>query len=291
MGASHVSHYMDLAPIGEAALVAGLGLFGYWTGRWCAGLPRPYWTLGYFLPLTIVFVLWLGRFHDFELTAPMSWLLVGRMEFALAAPIVTLLLSTPLSRLQRPQTRRLVVLFMILLAGMSGVWPFLAPALNRGELTRLPTRFDPDGVCLQSTDYTCGPAAAVTVLQSLGLSAREGELALLARTSRGTGTPPDLLRDALADRYGRDGLICEYRHFHSLAELREALPAVVVMKFTLLVDHYVAILKIDDEEVVIGDPLTGVRRLNPAEFSRQWRRSGLVLRRPSTSSWPNSRAQ
>lgn len=269
---------MYLTPFVEAAAVAGLGLLGYWAGRWFAGLPRLYWTLGYFVPLGMVIIMWLGRFQDFELTAPMSWLLVGRTEFALAAPIVTLILSTPLSRLKRPQTRRLVVFFMILLAGMSGVWPFLAPAVNHGELTRLRTRLDRSGICLQGTEYTCGPAAAVTILHRLGLPAEEGELALLARTSAGTGTPPDLLRDALLDRYAKAGLGCEYRHFQDLAELRATGPAIVVMKYALFVDHYVAIMEISEKEVVIGDPLAGVRRLNHWEFLRQWRRSGLVFR-------------
>jgi hypothetical protein len=52
--------------------------------------------------------------------------------------------------------------------------PFLAPAFNRGYLAGLKTRIDADGVCRQSSEYTCGPAAAVTALRKLGLPAEEG---------------------------------------------------------------------------------------------------------------------
>jgi predicted double-glycine peptidase len=269
---------MHLLPFFEAASVAGLGYLGYRAGRWCAQLPAPYWTAGYFAPLGLVALLWLGRFGDLELTAPMSWLLAGRTEIALAAPIITLILSTPLSRLASEKTRRLVVLFMIVLTSLSAVWPFLAPVVNRNELQQLQTRVDRNGICLQGTDYTCGPAAAVTILRGFGLPAEESQLALLAGTSSGTGTPPDLLRDALLERYAGTGLGCDYRHFKDMDELRGAGPAVVLMKYGLFVDHYVALLQIDAKDVIVGDPLFGVRHLSHWEFKRLWRRTGLVFR-------------
>lgn len=68
--------------------------------------------------------------------------------------------------------------------------------------------------CLQSNDYNCGPAAAVTALRKLGLPAEEGEIAILAHTSSATGTPPDVLARALQDRYEKEGLASHYRIFH-----------------------------------------------------------------------------
>jgi predicted double-glycine peptidase len=49
--------------------------------------------------------------------------------------------------------------------------PFLVPALIKERLSNLTTRLDSNGICYQSTDYTCGPAAAVTALRRLGLQA------------------------------------------------------------------------------------------------------------------------
>jgi hypothetical protein len=57
-------------------------------------------------------------------------------------------------------------------------------------------RVDGDGVCRQSSHYTCGPASAVTVLRKLGLPAEEGEIAILSHTSALTGTEPDVLAKA-----------------------------------------------------------------------------------------------
>jgi predicted double-glycine peptidase len=67
--------------------------------------------------------------------------------------------------------------------------------------------------CRQSTDYTCGPAAAVTALRKLGFPAEEGQIAIVSYTSATTGTPPDILAEALRKYYGKDGLIVEYRPF------------------------------------------------------------------------------
>src|SRR5215471_20022654 len=96
------------------------------------------------------------------------------------------------------------------------ITPFLAPAFNRGYLSRLETRVDANGVCRQSNDYTCAPAAAVTALRKLGLPAEEGELAILAHTSSLTGTEPDVLASELQKRYGAQNLLAQYRAFHDL---------------------------------------------------------------------------
>jgi len=92
---------------------------------------------------------------------------------------------------------------------------------NRKEFSQLHTRINGEGICLQNTGYTCGPAS-VTMLRRLGFSAEEGENAVLSQTSSFTGTPPDLLAGALRQKYGRDGLIMDYRFFKNLDELQQA---------------------------------------------------------------------
>jgi len=69
-----------------------------------------------------------------------------------------MVLTTPLSRLPLRRDRILVAVLMVALVGGTSVWPFLAPAFNQRELAALRTRLDADGVCLQGTGYTCGPA-------------------------------------------------------------------------------------------------------------------------------------
>jgi len=158
-------------------------------------------------------------------------------------------------------------------------WPFLAPAFNRNKLASLETRIDADGVCLQNTDYTCGPASAVTALRRLGFPAQEGEIAIWCKTSTAIGTPPDILCGTLRRRYGADGLACDYRVFKSVGELNRSGYTLALMKFAFLVDHYVTVLEVGDESITVADPLMGRRTLTHAGFAQQWRFVGVVLRR------------
>lgn len=53
------------------------------------------------------------------------------------------------------------------------------------------------------------------------------------------------------------------------------------MKFAFLVDHYVAVLEVDDHTVTVGDPLNGKQVLSHAEFVGKWRFVGVTLKRKS----------
>ena len=64
-----------------------------------------------------------------------------------------------------------------------------------------------------------------------------------------------------------------------MTELRGLGPTLVIVKFGLLLDHWLCVLEVTDTEVVVGDPLSGLTRLTHAEFAERWRRIGIVLRR------------
>src|SRR5205823_6175040 len=128
--------------------------------------------------------------------------------------------------------------------------PFITPAFNRGYLASLQTKLDDDGVCLQNTLYTCGPAASVTALGRLGFSATEGEIAILAHTSRFAGTEPDVLRSALLERFGKEGLTCDYRYYKSIKDLESDGVYIARMKHSLFTDHYVAVLSVTPSNLV-----------------------------------------
>src|SRR5437899_774790 len=186
----------------EAMLVALLAFLGLGLGLWFSRLPRPYWAIGYFIPLFLIFLYGLAvRKPAFSLVPPISWMMAGRNKFAVIGFISTMVLTTPLSRLKPLRARVLVCTLMTIVVFFMSVWPFLAPAFNYRHLRSLRTRFDRYGICHQSNDYNCGPAAAVTALRRLGFPAEEGEIAILAHTSSATGTPPDILARALQTRY------------------------------------------------------------------------------------------
>jgi hypothetical protein len=268
-----------LTPWFESLVVVLVALLAFLVARWFSRLPRRYWLIGYVLPLSLILLYCVAIFEpELAVVPPISWTMIGRSRFVCFNVITTMLLSAPLTRLPHKRNRVVVCVLIAVLTAMSVV-PFLAPAFNRRYLVSLKTRLDGDGVCRQSSEYTCAPAAAVTALRKLGLPAEEGELAILAHTSSLTGTEPDVLAKVLQKHYRTNGLTVEYRAFKNLDELSNACPAVAVMAFNALQDHCVAILGLHTNGVLVADPLTGLGVVPAEEFERKWLFAGIVLKR------------
>ena len=255
-------------------------LAGAALGRWFGQQKTPWWAFGYFIPLAIV-LMYAVAFHfpSLMFTPPVSWLTMGLKKFAVLGFVETMILTTPLSRLPQRRDRKSLAVLMAVLAFFVGVWPFLAPAFARPQLAQLKTKMDENGVCLQTTDYTCGPAAAVTALYQLGFNAEEGDVAIASGTSNQEGTQTDLLAAALTEKYGRQGLLVKCRAFKNVEELRSAGVTLAVVKYSLLVDHWVAVLRVTKDLVIIGDPAGGLVKMSYSEFAERWRFIGIVLTR------------
>jgi hypothetical protein len=262
-------------------LVAVLGIV---LGRAFSRLRRPCWILGYFVPLVLMAALVVPRFANSLAFVPPFYWLVGRLKFVILCLAVTMGLTTPLSRLPRKCEKLMICLLMAVVVTWFSVLPFLVPALIKDRLLNLRTSVDSDGVCLQTTDYTCGPAAAVTALGKLGLPANEGEIAVLSHSSPITGTLPRCLYTALQNHYSGEGLKCRYRYFKSLAELADAGITLVVVRNTFLTDHCVAVLDVSNGTVTVADPVVGKVLLPRKHFEKIWRFSGIVLERESAQS-------
>lgn len=266
----------------EAIAATSFALAGILIGYLFSRLPKPYWTFGYFIPLALVLIYGVAdHFPTLSFTPPVSWMMMGRQKFALMGFIAALILTTPLSRVPKKRDRFVVGLLLAVMVFSLTVWPFICPAFDRKELAHLQTRFDRDGICEQTTDYTCGPAAAVTALRKLGFPAEEGRIAILAETSSIDGTTPDLLAEALQTEYGKDGLIAECRPFRDISELKQAGLTLAVVKFNLVEDHWVAVLEVTDGQVIIGDPFSGLVKMPYENFLKKWRFVGIVLKRKS----------
>ena len=235
--------------------------------------------IGYFIPLGLILLYCIAIFEpQLTMLPPLSWMLIGRCRFVCFNFIATMVLSAPLARLPQKRNRIVVCLLIAVLTSLSIV-PFLAPAFNRSYLASLKTRVDPDGVCRQSNEYTCGPAAAVTALRKLGFPAEEGEIAILAHTTSLTGTEPDVLAKVLRQRYGAAGLVAEYRAFKSIEELKDAGLTVAILKFNALQDHCVTIFGVQTNGVSVADPLTGLNIVPTEGFEEKWQFVGIVLKR------------
>jgi len=258
-------------------LLIGVGI---WLGRVFSGFKKSYWILGFLVPLSLILLITVTlRFHRFIFTPPFSWLVAGRREYVIFAVAVAMMLMTPLSRLRQKRVRILVMIIMVLGATRHAVLPILWPVFLHHQLSQLVTVFSPDGVCLQQTQYTCGPASGVTALAQLGINADEGRIAIRAHSSPVAGTPVDMLSETLQNLYGSEGIICTVRLFDSINQLKTAVPTIAVIKFTFWIDHYVTVLEVADDKVIVGDPLQGKVDFSYGEFSGIWRFSGIVISR------------
>jgi hypothetical protein len=264
----------------ETAGVVLIALFGVYTGRLFSRFQKPWWVLGYLIPAGLIAMLALVRFDPaLTFVRPFVWIAVGRIRFVTLSLAVSMGLTVPLSRLPYRFEKFIVCLLMAGFVIWFSVLPFLIPAVIRERLSNLQTHYDANGICRQTTDYTCGPAAAVTALGRLGLAAEEGELAVLSYSSPILGTLPACLSSALQNRYRADGLRCRYRHFDSIHQLRSAGLTLAVVREAFFKDHCLTVLDVSEDAVTVADPVTGVRLMPHKQFEKIWRFSGIVLER------------
>ncbi len=270
--------------VGTVSVVL-VALLGIWLGRLSSRFQKSYWLLGCSLPIVLLVMLILTRYNNsLHFVKPFSWIAIGRARFIILSLAVSMGLTVPLSRLPYKFEKLIVCLLMAGFVVWFSVLPLLSPALVKDHLANLSTRFDVNGICRQTTDYTCGPAAAVTALGRLGLAAQEGELAVLSYSSPMTGTLPTCLSEAIENRYRADGLTCRYRHFDSVDQLRDAGITLAMVKEAFLMDHCLTVLDVSEDAVTVADPVTGTRLMPHSQFEKIWRFSGIVLDRDSVQS-------
>jgi len=264
----------------ETAGVVQIALLGIILGRVFQGFKKTYWAGGYFLSLLLIAILVLARYNcAVHFVPPFCWIAVGRTRFVVLSFAITMGLTTPLSRLPCKWEKVAICILMGVSVTWFSVLPFLVPALIKNNLFNLKTRLDSNDICKQSTNYTCGPATAVTALRKLGLPANEGEIAVLSHSSPVTGTLVLCLCKALENRYAADGLKCQYRHFDSIAQLKDAGITLAVVKNAFLLDHCVAVLEVSDQTITVADPVAGRKSMSHKQFEKIWRFSGIVLKR------------
>ncbi len=267
----------------ETIAVIAISTAGIYLGRRASHLSGCRWLLVYAFPLLILAALLIGRFGHSICEVPfLTQIAASRVKFVLTSLAVTMGLIMPLPLLPRRWERIAVTAIMVVLLAWFTVLPFIMPAFIEHRLEKLQTRITADGLCLQSTAYTCAPAAAVTALNRLGIKAEEGRLAIRARTTPVTGTLPQSLSLAMRDLYASRGLTCRYRQFHSIADLEDAGLTLAVVKDSLLNDQCVTILDISHEAVTVADPAIGKIAIPRDRFELMWRHSGIVLARTTS---------
>lgn len=265
----------------KVLLIAAIGVG---LGRLCSRRGRTALCMGYCLPLAALVLLTLGRCGIFG--SPGGWLggvFFGQPRFLVLSLVIPAGVMTLLPFLPHRVERIAIVVGLVGFIACFSIYPILAPALIRDGLLRTPNHTDSLGVCLQTRPYTCGPAAAVTALNELGLPAHEGRIAAFASSAPVIGTLPWDLCNALDRQYGPQGLRCEFRRFETLDELKSAGLTLAMVRSGTLTNHCVAVLAMNDDQVIVADPSLGKLHMSLAQFAAEWRHTGITLRRDTAS--------
>jgi predicted double-glycine peptidase len=238
----------------ENLLILSLALLGIALAWFSRRLKEPYSYLGDFICLA-AFVLILN-----ETFAGFTKLMVFGFFLIWAGLNVIL-------RLEARRLKVLSTILLVLIFTRSCFMPIFLPWFEEAKHQALVTEINQDGICIQTTGYTCVPSAAVTCLKQLGLKAEVAELTLASRCCSMRGTSMAKMAEVLDEKYPDKTI--RFKNLKNLTEIK-ILPAMVSVEYALLADHAVALLEMDENSVVIGDPLIGRRVYTRKEFKDMW---------------------
>lgn len=256
--------------VGQIVAIIAAALAGWWVGRREMRLWRPI-----AIAATVAMLTWpLMRLFPAHV---IRWLGAQSVMFIEVTGIVipAVLLFAIAARNIRTAGQRRAILLLIPVCCLyfvrNGVWMVRPPLDDLGPMQIQ------DGICRQSTGYTCVAASLVTLLDRHGYQASETQMARLSYTEAGWGTTDSRALVALHKRLAGEPVeICyEVMDYHRLTLVPK--PCVVPIRWSYFVSHMVPILAANDEAVVIADPLDGVCEKSPEEFLEVWHKRGIYL--------------
>lgn len=150
------------------------------------------------------------------------------------------------------------------------VAPYAKPLIRPLNKTQLTEQWK-DGVCLQSTPSTCGPASAATIASSLGRRVTEAELAEESFTYVG-GTENWYLVRALRKR----GFETEFKPTAPNAEVFPT-SAIAGVRLPQGTGHFIALIAQENSTYIASDPLIGRFTATLAELKSNYQFTGFFL--------------
>jgi hypothetical protein len=247
----------------------GLLLAACWAaGLWIGGRSKSAALAAAALTLCLIFLRVLFRFRP-ELEYPLlSSSLYSSIRPLWIFPFVLISLGIEARRMRRWPLRAAVGIATLALFALALQEPWARATFDPGKYRGAP---DGDGVCRETQAYTCGPAAAATLLTQIGIRTNEQEMERLCRATPVTGTDEIAVCCALRTRLSGTGLrvTLERPGLDRLA--RQLRPVLARIRADLLRDHWVVLLAMNDRTAILGDPVLGKVQVPVSEFCAAWR--------------------
>lgn len=135
-----------------------------------------------------------------------------------------------------------------------------------------------DGIVLQQSPYSCGAGALTTVLRMKGYpDITEADAVIALRIVPVLGTEPDCVPPAVENlTQGEFYGVVKYCPLNKLDAIE--LPYISPLKHRGLMGHYVAILEVRGNEVIIGDPLSGKKTISKSDLAKKWKNTVIELK-------------
>ncbi len=149
--------------------------------------------------------------------------------------------------------------------------PYAKPILRPPRWSQFQDRWS-DGVCLQTSESSCGPACVATLLRKLGKPATEKEIAQESFTCR-SGTENWYLARTLR----RHGVNVEFVFVPSQPW---PIPSIAGVRLTSLGNsgHFITVLGREGDNYIIGDPLEGRLVLSKSALEANYAFTGFFMR-------------
>lgn len=160
-------------------------------------------------------------------------------------------------------SRWLGVVLLIVLLGI----PYIKPIIR-------PLTIDKENgwsgeVCLQSTGATCGPASLATIFNVFGIHKQEYEIAKASYSSNSGTEIWYLLRYAKSNGLN---YTCSIKK-----SIMEVHPPAIVGVYLGNIGHFITVLEIQPDSVIVGDPLDGRNEYPKEKFDQVYRMDGFVV--------------
>jgi hypothetical protein len=202
--------------------------------------------------------IWLYAFRSIpgsELTAAGAGFLAGLLQGGLSK----------WEGFQKTAGKRLFAIFLFF--GLIG--PYLKPVVRPPQWDQFQDRWAEE-VCLQTSESSCGPACAATLLRLLGKPATEKQIAQESYTSR-HGTENWYLARTLRSHGAKV-------KFARLPDLNQAWPFPAIAGVRLEnTGHFIVILGRDGDQYVIGDPIGGKHAQSQEAWRQTYQFTGFFL--------------